>query len=132
MDGSPNDVIEKDLMITYSPKPEQDYCIFDAVYAASVEEMTEKPITLDGGNFDPTTQEFLYESHVIYYCGLGRAFEVGSGDTEIEQDFICDWTGKWTPKPNLMDCICEYRQYVLRQCNFLKSRYLNSSFSKNI
>ena len=26
MDGSPNDVIEKDLMITYSHKAEQDYC----------------------------------------------------------------------------------------------------------
>ena len=86
MDGSPNDVIEKDLMITYSPKAEQDYCIFDAVYAGSVEEMTEKPSTLDGGNFDPTTQEFLYESLVIYHCGLGRAFELSDGETETKQD----------------------------------------------
>ena len=29
--GSPGDILQKDLIITYQPRSEQDYCIYDAV-----------------------------------------------------------------------------------------------------
>ena len=105
--ASVGDVIQKDLSITYKPKSEQDYCIYDAIYAATIADMEVQPTTLDGGSFDPTTQEFLYDSHVTYYCGLGRVFETNSGNTEPQQDFLCYWSGTWNPKPDLMPCICK-------------------------
>ena len=96
----------------YQPRSEQDYCIYDAVVHGTMEEFEEIPTTKDGGNFDPTTHEFLYDSHVTYYCGLGRAFEKNNGDTVIQQDFNCYWSGTWNPTANHMACICEYIHYI--------------------
>ena len=110
--GSPGDILQKDLIITYQPRSEQDYCIYDAVFHGTMEEFEEIPTTKDGGSFDPTTHEFLYDSHVTYYCGLGRAFEKKNGDTILQQDFNCYWSGTWNPTANHMACICKFYKHT--------------------
>ena len=65
------------------------------------------------GSFDPTTQEFLYDSHVTYYCGIGRAFGTDPTDTEPQQDFGCDWTGSWIPTDEIKTCVCKLKLHSI-------------------
>ena len=105
--GASGDVVAKTLTVDYMPNHEQDLCIIDGIFAATEEEFQPKPDSKDD-NFDPTTEEFLFGSHVWYKCGIARALEQSpGGDTQLVQDFYCEWSGAWSPTQDLMPCVCE-------------------------
>lgn len=100
------DSISIDFSLNHYHDKKQDFCIIDIMNAVSVEDFQPKPTSHDA--FDPTTSEFLFNSHIWYKCGIGRAFELPGGERQIIQDFYCEWSGSWSPQGDLHPCVCKF------------------------
>ena len=114
VDFKQGDVFEQEICSLYNINPEQHHCIIDAQVGFTSWEFDRKLTTTDS-DFDPTTQMFMYNSHVRYWCGRGRAFEDNNGDRNMQQDFYCEWTGQWYPRGDLLPCVCKFSHVILNQ-----------------
>ncbi len=85
-----------------------DFCIRDIACYKEVLEYETKPSTTNiDSPFDPTTHSLIYDSKVIYQCGLARAFQDESGNHFLLQNFTCDWDSQWKPSGTLLPCVCK-------------------------
>ena len=99
------DVIDLKIDFKYYPKHDQDFCILDATYDVSIAEIEHQITSVD--TFNPTAEEYLFDSFVSYHCGIGRIFEKPDKTTTLVQDMHCQWTGAWFPTDQVYPCVCK-------------------------